>query len=135
MVAALFEAITNKYEASTLRAETNGMWAYIAAAGAELPYLTLTLVTQSPEWTFSNDFENATVQMSLWYADTTDETVTPLSELSRLYNLLTALYDECTLTIAGYTLVRMNRENTVLLRDLDGGWVYHVDYRVQLQEV
>jgi len=63
------------------------------------------------------------------------------TEIEDMYTHLKALYDDCAMTITGYALEWMKRENATLIpEDIttpDGTqrvWHYAVDYSVWIQE-
>ena len=138
---ALFVALQNKYEASgSLATQTNGLWYQGEEHSRKSPYLTFLLVSDTADYTMgtsSKVVENCLMQLSVWYEDNSEEadSVNGLERITVLFDLMTTLFDEASLTIAGYTLIRCFRESSNLLRDPDGGWAYHTTYRMWLQEV
>lgn len=99
-----------------------------AAEGAQYPYAVFLIVSNTPEKTYTEDFENTIVQFSL-FSDASGS-----AEIENMYTHLKALYDECVLTIPGGldTFIWMKRENATLMIE-DDVWAYHVDYEVKTQ--
>lgn len=104
-----------------------------AEQGAAYPYAVFFMVSNTPELTFSEDYENTIIQFSLF------STTSGTTEIEDIYTHLKALYDECALTITGATLVWMKRDHAVFLAEdhaitTSAGttrvWVYHVDYSI-----
>lgn len=102
-----------------------------APEGAAYPFAVFFVVTNTPEKTFSEDYENVIVQFSLF------SSASGTTEIEDMYTHLKALYDECSLTITDATLVWMQRDNAVFLAEdhtTPSGttqvWVYHVDYSI-----
>ena len=102
-----------------------------APDGTEYPYSVYQLVTNSPERTFTEDFENTTIQFSLF------STASGTTEIENMFSALKALYDEQSFTIAGSTLVWMRRATTVFnVEDhttptgTQRVWAYHVDFEI-----
>ena len=131
----LFEALQTKFDASALALQVNGLWAYQAPQNCPLPLLTYTLVSDTPDYAWgSHPMEEAVLLINIWQADTIDDDTSGLERVSALYELLKTTFDDCVLTIAGYTHLRMARETANLLKSVDGGWQYAVNYRITLQE-
>lgn len=102
-----------------------------APEGTDYPYAVYKVVTDTPEKTFTEDYENVIIQFSL-FSSTSGST-----EIENMYTYLKALYDECALTITGSTLVWMKRSNAVFqIEDHTTPqgtvqvWAYHVDYDI-----
>lgn len=102
-----------------------------APDGTEYPYSVYQLVTNSPERTFTEDFENTTIQFSLF------STASGTTEIENMFSALKALYDEQPLTITGSTLVWMRRATTVFnVEDhttptgTQRAWSYKVDFEI-----
>lgn len=102
-----------------------------ASQGAEYPYVVYLIVSDSPDKTFSEAYEETLLQFSLFSA------ASGSTEIEDIFAHLKELYDECTLDITGETLVWMRRENAVLMVEnhtTKSGTVqirhYAVDYAV-----
>lgn len=82
-----------------------------APQGVEFPYIVFSIVSDVPEKTYSEDFENVMIQFSLF---SISESV---SEIADMYADLKTLFDECSLTITSSTLVWMKRSNLIPMID------------------
>jgi len=129
----LSKAIFGKLSTSALSAHiANRMFKGRAPEGAEYPYIVYLIVSNSPEKTFSEDFENTIIQFSIF------SSASGSTEVEDIYTDLKTLYDECAMTIAGSTLlVWMKRTNATLMVEdhtVKAGtvqvWHYAVDYEV-----
>ena len=102
-----------------------------APAGAEDPFVVFFVVTDMPDHTFSEDYENVIVQFSLF------SITSGTTQIEDMFTHLKTLYDEKTFSITGSTLVWMRRANTVFsIEDhttpsgTQQVFVYHVDFEV-----
>ena len=111
-----------------------------APASAEYPYIVFQIVSDVPEKTFSEDFEDILIQFSLFSSASSS------SDVENMFAHLKELYDECALTITAVshdiaaTLVWMKRENATLMVEENTTpsgtqevWHYAVDYSVMIQ--
>lgn len=105
-----------------------------APAGAVFPYVVYSIVSDVPDWNFTDRFEDVLIQFSLF------STAPESTEVKDMYTHLKALYDDCSLTIAGSTLVWFRRVNTITLIDevtttegTEMVWTYHVDYEAKVE--
>ncbi len=90
----LFTAIYNKTSGSLLADDVGGrIYLDQAQQGAELPYVVFFVVADTPEKTFTEDFENILIQFSLFSSSQ------GATEITTMYAHLKALFDECSLTI------------------------------------
>lgn len=110
---------------------TGRLYKVRAPEKATYPYAVFMVVSNAPDWTFAESYENTIIQFSLFSA------TSGTTQIEDMYTHLKALYDDCTLTITGSTLVWMRRENAVLMVEdhtTPGGliqvWHYAVDYHV-----
>jgi len=101
---------------------------------ATYPYAVYFVVSDAPDKTYTESFENVVVQFSLF------STASGTTEIEDIYTYLKALYDECALSITGSTLIWMRRANAVFQTEdhttLAGTaqvWAYHVDYDIMTQ--
>lgn len=131
---ALTTAIFAKMTSSTdLYADIGGrLFKGRAEEGAEYPYAVYMVVSNSPDKVFNASYEETIIQFSLFSA------ASGSTEVEDMYTHLKALYDECTMTITGETLIQMIRENATLMiedhtvpgKGTNRVWHYAVDYRV-----
>ena len=102
-----------------------------APANATYPYIVYMTISDNPDYTFSEDFEDVVIQFSI-FSSTSSST-----EAEDIYTDLKTLYDECTMSITGQTLVWMVRQNAILMVEdhttksgTIQAWHYAVDYRI-----
>lgn len=120
----LTTAIYAKLSGSLLDTDIGGrLYKGQAPQGAEYPYVVFSIISDIPEKTFTEDYENVLIQFSLF----SDEEGS--AEIEDMFAHLKTLYDECSLTITSSTLVWMKRQNAIQIKD-DDVWIYHVDYEV-----
>ena len=123
----LFAAIMTRYAAVPLATSlTGGLWNTQAPQETAFPYGVFQLISDVPDWTFSENFEDILLQFNL-FSDTSDPV-----QICALYELLKTAFDFLELTIANYQTVSMIRESAILTRD--GYWQYNVTYRIVLQK-
>lgn len=128
----LSTAIYSKASGSDFSSDIGGrLFKGRAPQGAEYPYAVFFVVTNRPEKTFSENYEDAIIQFSLF------STASGTTEIEDIYTHLKTLYDECTLSITDATLVWMQRDNAVFLAEdhtTPSGtaqvFAYHVDYSI-----
>lgn len=125
----LFTAIYTAYLASGLPAAgMTDLYNTEAPAGVAFPYGVFTLVSDVPDGTFTEDFENCLVQFNLF----SDHRTSPV-EICTLFELLKTAFDFVDLTVSGYKSVSLTREMSTLLR-IDMVWQYTITYRIYLEQ-
>jgi len=113
----LLQAIYGEFTDSALSSDVSGrIFLDQAPDGCEFPYVVFFIVTDAPEKTFSEDFENIIIQFSLFSASQ------GATEITTMYRDLKALFDECALTIPPTgtetdILVWMKRQNLTTMID------------------
>jgi len=123
----LFAAIMIRYAVVPLSSSLTGLYNTQAPQDAVSPYGVFQLISDVPEWTFSENFENCLLQFNI-FSDTSDPV-----QICALFELLKTAFDFLELTIANYRTVSMIRENSIPSRP-DGTWQYNVTYRIVLQK-
>ena len=128
----LFNGIYSKFTGSTgagsLYALLGGRLRFSEARQNETyPYGVYHLISDVPEYTFSETIENALIQFNLFDDDSS------ATDINTAFTALTTLYDWSTVTIDGYTSVYMQRELSYLLRESDI-WNYMIQYRLVFQK-
>ena len=105
-----------------------------APEGVDYPHVVFFIVTANPEYTFKDTLEDITVQFSIF--STSESAV----EISTIAKDLKAVYDDCALSVTGYTRIWMVRKGTVTnIENMDAPTgtplVRHtaIDYGVKLQ--
>ena len=107
----LTKAIYAKLAGSALASDIGGrLHKGRAPEGTEYPYVVYMVISDVPEKTFTEDFENVVIQFSLFSA-----TQSSSNEVETMFADLKTLYDECSLTITGSTLLRMKRAIATLM--------------------
>jgi len=102
-----------------------------AKQGETLPYGVYYLIGDSPDSYFGAERTFSTIIQFSLFAD--DRSAT---NICTYFHNLTALYDECTLTVTGYTFLRMERTWAFLIRNAEEGiWQYTTQYRVTLEKL
>jgi hypothetical protein len=131
----LLTAIMTKTTGSALSIDVGGrIYLDQAPDNSTFPYVVFFIVSDVPEKTFSEDFENVLIQFSLFSASS------GATEITTIYTDLKSLFDECSLSITGNTLVWMKRANlTTMVDDItiqDGTQAvkhWAVDYDIMTQ--
>jgi hypothetical protein len=108
----LLTAIMTKTTGSALSIDVGGrIYLDQAPDNSTFPYVVFFIVSDVPEKTFSEDFENVLIQFSLFSASS------GATEITTIYTDLKSLFDECSLSITGNTLVWMKRANLTTMVD------------------
>lgn len=129
---ALQTAIYNKAltGSNTFKTAVNSrFYFFMAPQNTTFPYATYDFVVNTYDNQFNEDFEEFVVQFSIFSQSTSS------SEAGDIYGYLTTLFDWCSLTITGYSLVEMKRMSTTTdyFSD-DTVWMYTVDYKVWMKK-
>lgn len=82
-----------------------------ADEGAELPYVVYMIVSDVPEYPGGKTIERVLIQFSLF------SSASGSTEVEDMLTHLRSLYDDCTLTITGNTLICFIRGNLTQMRD------------------
>jgi len=135
---ALRNAIYAKCAGSALDTLINGQILYgKAPAGTRYPYVVFYRVSAGIEKTFTEEYDNPLIQFSVFSADPNSS-----NEVHEIADAIKALYDECSLTITGSTLIYIKLQSDVgpmeddsISQDgADGGWACHLDFEVMATE-
>lgn len=132
----LIKAIITKFSGSTISSDVNGrVFLDRAPDGCEFPYIVFFVVSSVPDWMFTERFEDTMVQFSLF--SSSESAV----EITTMLKDLKSLFDDCSLTITGDTLVWFRRQNiTTMVEDItttagtQSVKHYAVDYEAKVQE-
>ena len=104
------------------------MYTRYAPQGTTYPYAIFDIVTGIGDWNFTQEFDDIDVQFNL-FSQSSSET-----EIGTLYSTLRALYDDCTLTVAGYTALFMQYDQYWSSMNVDEEIrQYTVQYNILLQ--
>ena len=129
----LTTAIWGRLSGSALAARiANRMFKGQADEGTDYPYAIFFVVTDMPERTFSEDFQDVVVQFSLF------SITSGTTEIENMYADLNTLYDDKTpFAVTGSTMIWMRRSQANFLVEdhttptgSQRVWHYAVDYEV-----
>lgn len=109
----LYTAIMTKTSGSSLSSYVGGRIYEEGSVpqGVEYPYVVFGVVTDSPDDTWTNRYEDITIQFSLF------STSAGASELTTMYGHLKTLFDNCTFTLTGGVLKWFERTNLMTMVD------------------
>ena len=132
----LTKAIYAKAAGSSFLSSIGGrFYEHEAPEGAEFPYCVYMVVSDVKEWEFTERFRDVLAQFSIF------STASGSTEIKDIYTYLNSLYDECTFSITGNTLLWMWRNNLTTMRDeittptgTIGVWHYAIDYDLLVQK-
>lgn len=111
----LISALQSKFSGSALSESVGGRIYYAFADTNEYPRVVFHIISAPKEKTFTEVYRNTMIQVDLFSAMSAGDT-----QIGQMYADLSALLDECSLTITGSTLVWCKEENLVTLNeDLD----------------
>lgn len=128
IIQSIYEAIQARYNESSLPALLEGFYFESAPQDTTGTYATWFMVTGTQTYTMSTRSEEITIQISVWDDSDSPGNVTAAAEQVMLW------FDDCSLSVAGGSHIRIDRDSYNLLRDPDGGWQYQIDYSIQVQE-
>ena len=124
----LFTGIYSKYSGNeALKAAITGFYFTEAPQDAVMPYVVYNLVSNVPDWTYTEDMENSLLQFSIFDDHSSSTTI------NDIYAKLTALFNWCSLSVTGYSHIYMKREFNILTRENDT-WQYVIQYRNEIQK-
>ena len=107
---ALLAAIYSKLTGSALSSDVGGrVYLDEAPAGCEFPYIVFFIVSGVPDNVFNKYGESVMIQFSL-FSDSAGA-----AEITDMFNDLTAIYDDAQLTVTGYSMIIMERQNLVTM--------------------
>ena len=125
----LFAAIITHYSSDPLKDSlTGGLWNTEAPQDVVFPYGVFQLISDVPEWTFSENLENILIQFNI-FSDKSNPV-----ETCALFELLKKAFDFLDLPIDNYETVSLVRENAILTR-VESVWQYNVTYRIVIQKI
>ena len=109
----LLTALISKATGSAFLSDIGGRLALdFAESDWPLPYTLISIVTSSPDRTFTESYWDSIVQFSTYSALSAGSV-----EMTTIQKDLLSLYDECSLTITGFKLVWMRHSNLVTFKD------------------
>lgn len=123
---ALLDAIYSRFQGSSLDSALGGqLYLDEAPQHTLLPYAVFSLPSGVTEFTFTETRERVLIQFDL-YADSN-------AAVCDLYEELKALFDDCTLDVAGHLFLKMERAAYQKLKG-PHHWRYIVEYHVWLEK-
>ena len=103
-----------------------------APEGTQYPYAVYSVIAAPKERTFTEIYTNILLQLSIFSSNMDS------SEIKGIYQKAAALFDECSLSVTGSTLVWMREENlTTLVEEVttptgtDKVRAYHIDFEIK----
>lgn len=123
----LFEAIYDYYLTTTLADILTGLYNTEAPQDAVFPYGVFSLVSDVPEGTFTEDFENCLIQFNLF------SNAALATEVCNAFESLKTAFDSYDLIVAGYRTVSLTREVANMIK-VEKIWQYNVTYRLLIQK-
>lgn len=124
-IIAKFKTKTGEVFNSLYTSVSGRMYNEKASLDTPQPFIVFHEITDMYEYNFTDDFENIVIQFNI-YADTVGET-------NSIFGYLKALYDNCSLTVTGYTHIYMRRERSYRMR-LDNYFSRIVEYRILVEK-
>jgi hypothetical protein len=134
IIANIFEAFYSRYANDTpLPAYLEGLYFARAPQDAEGSYAVFSLVSGRQEYDMSSRLEDMVIQVTIFTPDSVDaEGPTLALAIAEEWMLW---FDDCDLSVAVGTLVRIDRQAYNVLPDPDGpGWMATIDYALLVQE-
>ena len=108
--------ITSKLSGSTLSSLLGGrVYSRYAPENTQFPFAVVDIPTITHDWTFTETIEDLDVYFNLFSKSASE------SEITGLENALYSLFDNCALTVTGYTHVFMQRDVSNAMHDPDQG--------------
>lgn len=135
----LMTAIYNKFNATNdLNTAINGRMYYKRAPDKkEFPYIVFDIISDVPEWTFTDNYENAMIQFDIFVIAGVVS-----GQIEDIYANLKSLYDDCSLSITGNTFLYMWRQNLVTTieeytTNIGTSIIEHwsIDYEIKMETV
>ena len=128
---ALFNGIFNHFNTANdfKTGVSSRLYLGYAPQDTAYPYSVYNLDSLVPDFNFSSTYEEAIIVFNI-FSDKEFH-----AEITTLYGYLDALFDDCVITVTGYSRVKFQREFAFLSRDIEEGvWQYDVQYRVILRK-
>ena len=128
---ALLNGIYNHFNAanSFKTAVSSRLYFGSAPQTTAYPYSVYNIDSIVPDFNFSSTYEEAIIVFNI-FSDKSSH-----AEITTLYGYLDDLFDDCVITVTGYSRVKFQREFGFINRDVEESvWQYNVQYRVILRK-
>lgn len=129
----VFKAIKTKFDSDTTAGSaytlTGGRFRYEMARQEDtLPYIVYTQIDTVHDWTCDDDIDIFRMQFSIWSDNAS------ASEVCSIANALTILFDDATVSAAGWVQVYCWRDSARGPYKDGDYWRYDIDYRLRYVE-
>ena len=131
MSSQVHKAIVARWDAKSLDSTFDGgLWAFKAPLEETFPYVVFFPIADAPAtWTVGREVRESTFQFSIWMKEA--DGVDPAKTLGELMDTLKAAYDFAPLTIAGQTVLLVQRDGETQEEEGDEIWHGTVTYRIR----
>lgn len=119
----LFDAIFTRWDAEMA---ARVLYNTEAIEEATFPYSVVSIITDNPDWTFTEDFEDVLIQFNLF----SDDPV--CTEIGATFAALKAAFDKYDLVISDGTTISLERGPANLIRT-EGVWQLNVSYKIKIE--
>lgn len=126
IVMPLFIALYDRYLSSAFATKISELYNTQADSEAVFPYSVFSLVSDVPEWTFTEEFENCLIQFNTFSEQSSSQ------EVFDIVATMNAVYEFFDLVITGFVTVFFQKEVSNLLR-VEHIWQHNVSYRILFQ--
>jgi len=129
----LFEALHTLFSTANTFKTAMGSQFYLYEAdqeNASFPYTVYSKPAGAPDWTFTEDLEDITIQISIFSENNS------ATEVLEAFEKCKSLFDDAALSVTGYADISMQRGLDRLIRDSENNvWQQIVDYEILLEKV
>jgi len=129
----LFEAIYIYYKQDPLSSVLTDLYNTTAPSKAIFPYGVFSLVSDTPNWTFTENYENCLIQFNIFSKEKSSLQACNIFEAIKGDRELGIGFDFLDLELDNYTLVSLLREVSQLVQ-IEDVWQYNITYRILLQK-
>lgn len=130
-------AICTRFGSDPMSSTFTKIYNTAAPNSAVFPYLVFTIISNTRDMTFTEDFEECMVQFDIYSDKKSPVQVSDLFKLLKGDRNLQTGFDFAEFNVTDYTLLRFRREEASLQRwDIEGKkvWNYTVTYSVLLEK-
>lgn len=122
----LFNAIYTYYLTTSLSSSLQGFHNTVAPGGSTFPYGVFQIIGITPDWTYTEDTEEVSLQINLF-----SKTVTS-KEVCTLFGLLKTAFDKQDVSIDNHVWISCVRTPGAILTRVEKVWQYNVTYDILL---